>query len=139
MTIAPRDAVVTIICAAALVCSGGAAVAGSTVVHVDGPVVIGGQLFQGGTIEIKPFSHEGLLAIRLDGRQVALAFREPGTGSGAQLVVLRRDKYGRHYLVGLQCTPSDRRAIQVAAVTPGLETVATIGAAPSDGAVSAAR
>ncbi len=138
MTTATRNIGRTITCAVALICMIGAALAGSTVVRVEGPIVIGDQVFPGGTLEIKPLSHEGLYAIRLDGRQVALGFREAGAGSGAQLVVLQRDRRGMHHLVGLQCATSDRRQIQVVAVVPGLGTVSG-GTAPSEGAVRAAR
>ncbi len=101
--------------------------------HVDGPVVIAGQLFSGGEVEVVSVGSGDLIAIRVDGRQVALVYRNQvwkrPDGSDARLA-FRVDLQGRRHLVGLSWYDESRtdvaptaRAFQVATVARGVATI----------------
>ncbi|RMG45179.1 MAG: hypothetical protein D6718_08195 [Acidobacteria bacterium] len=104
-----------------------AAAASTIVAYVDQPVVVGGQVFSGGEIELVPVTGSGVMAVRIDGRQVATMFLEPSSGGGAPALLFRRDARGLLHLVGVrrQGRPGQPPAdaiLRVAAVARGLAT-----------------
>ncbi len=117
--------------------------AGTAKGYVDGPIVVGDQVFPGGTIEVQPVGRGELLAIRLDGRQIALAFRDsrgaaPAKGRGS--LVLHRDARGLHHIDGLQSAASASCVgLRVAAVSPGVTTLAPGAPADMEGVARAPR
>jgi hypothetical protein len=104
---------------------------------LDGPLVIGDQVFSGGSLRLVPVGHSSqLTAVRLDGRQVALLFSESPSrrsdiGRDARTLVLTKDERGLYRIVGLTFDRDDRgttlRAFRLASVAQGLalQTVAT--------------
>lgn len=103
-------------------------------IHADvpGPVVIGDQVFAGGTIELSTVGTGQLVAIAIDGRRIGLAFRESlgATGSWSRVsLVLREDGRGLTHLVGVSRSGGDAapgrssRPLRIASVTSGLLTV----------------
>jgi hypothetical protein len=116
--------------------------AGSTRAYVDGPIVIGDQVFAGGTVDLVTLGRGNLVAVRVDGRQVALAFRESGAWTDASHsdLVLRRDSRGMYHLVGLQtANATGRQRLDVASVARGLTNLHPAGIAQSEQEVRAAR
>jgi len=98
---------------------------------VPGPVVVGNQVFAGGTIELKTVGTGQLVAIVIDGRRIGLAFRESLGGSGSNSharLVLHEDGRGLTHLVGVShdsgAEPQDDALpLRIAAVASGLLTV----------------
>lgn len=80
---------VSAIVIAAALALGGPTFAGTghLAVRIDGPVAIGGRVYPAGQLELRKSSPSGhLWAIVIDGRQVALAFRDDSAGdSGLRL------------------------------------------------------
>jgi hypothetical protein len=97
--------------------------AGTLRVHVQWPIVVGDQVFPAGTLELIS-NVNGLVAVRLDGRQIALAFRESGNAVQLSRVLLRRDERGFNHLVGVRGVDTEPVALQMAAVGRGVATVA---------------
>ncbi|UCF67261.1 MAG: hypothetical protein JSV80_16025 [Acidobacteriota bacterium] len=105
--------------------------ASSLTAHVGSPIVIGDQLFAGGQIELAPVGRGELLAVRIDGRQVALVYRQSQgrrAAGAAPHFVLDKDDRGYYHLVGLrwatdQDATSKATSFQVAGVARGLSTV----------------
>lgn len=106
--------------------------AGTLFAHLDAPFVVGDQLFAGGELQLRPVGGGGgLVALLVDGQQVALLFTEK-TGSsplGSQkFLVFYKDQRGMLYLSGMKTiSPASARglsiAMNVAALSPGLATV----------------
>ncbi|MCU0231816.1 MAG: hypothetical protein MUC67_10635, partial [Acidobacteria bacterium] len=70
-------------------------------VRADGTIALGGQVFPAGLIELEKLGTVGALwAVMLDGRRIAVAFRE-ATG-GTQRLVLDRDLSGLLHLRGIR-------------------------------------
>lgn len=98
------------------------AFAGTLVAQVDGPLVIGDQVFSGRQLEVAPVLGGRALAVRLDGRQVALAYPEAGR-RGVRGIVLRADARGYRHLAGLRMAGARPSAtVAIAAVTDGAST-----------------
>lgn len=95
-------AVPAILIAAALAL-GGTALAGGghQAVRTDGPIAIGGCVHPAGLLELERLAGSGKLwAVMLDGRRIAMVFRE--TTAGAAGFVLYRDEAGLLHLRGAQ-------------------------------------
>jgi hypothetical protein len=126
---------------ATVLCSA-VAQAGTIRAYIDGPVVIGGQVFSGGSLELTRIGQSDLVAITLDGQRVALAFREtPGAipSVGHTHIVLERDARGLHHLVGFRVASSNLVPLRVAAVSQGLASVPSAGHARGEGVARAER
>jgi hypothetical protein len=102
---------------------------------VDGPIVIGDQLYQGGEIEIRTHFRFDAVSIRLDGEPVAVMFHN-SDGARARdakpALVLRFDERGYRHLVALRWQDGDETSVQrtrvtwdlrVASAIPGLATI----------------
>ncbi len=117
--------------------------AGTARGYVDGMIVVGGQVFPGGTIEVQAVGRGELLAIRLDGRQIALAFRDPRgatLASGRGSLVLHRDARGLHHIEGLRSAASSSCVgLRVAAVSRGIAALPPGAAADGEGFACAPR
>ncbi len=90
----------TLVAALAL---GGTALAGGghQAVRTDGPIAVGGQVYPAGLLELeRTASSRHLWAVTIDGRRVALIFRDPSTGGPG--FVLYRDEAGLLHLPGVQ-------------------------------------
>ncbi len=119
-------------CAATLALAMPTALAESYSAHVDGPVVIDGHVFSGGHLELRTVGRgDQLWALLLDGRQVALLFRDTDgwkpAGTHAALV-FQVDRRGLAHLSGIeyrgvQGTEPLYRPLRVATVSPGLARV----------------
>lgn len=127
MTMPGRFAITFAIAFFGVLLSGTSAQAGAVRGYIDGPVVIGDQIFPGGAVEVQAVGRGDLLAVSLDGRRVALVFRQMQGQmfiSGHGHLVLRRDARGLHHLIGLQSGRSTTVVpLQVATVTKGVETI----------------
>lgn len=106
--------------------------AGTLYARLDTPFVIGDQLFAGGELQVRPSGHgAGLVALLVDGRQVALLFttKSGTTPFGSQhFLVFQKDERGLLYLSGMKSTSvASRRGysleMNVAALSAGLATV----------------
>ncbi len=133
-------------CAATLALAMPTALAESYSAHVEGPVVIDGQVFSGGHLELRTVGRGNQLwALLLDGEQVALLFR--GTdgwkpaGTRAALV-FQVDRRGLAHLAGIEYRGAGGaeplyRPLRVAAVSPGIARVPA--ASPAAEGVATAR
>lgn len=95
-------AVLAIALAAALAL-GGTALAGGghQAVRTNGPISIGGQVYPAGVLELeRTASSRQLWAVMIDGRRVALAFRDHSAGVSG--FALYRDEAGLLHLRGAQ-------------------------------------
>lgn len=129
MKLAARLATLCLVLACTFVLSAQAA---TLKADVPGPVVIGDQVFPGGTLQIVDVGQSGLVAVRLDGRQVALAFRESGTVSrAASRLVLLVDQRGFYHLSRLAAKDDWSRGLQFAVVERGVATIRPRPAAPA--------
>jgi hypothetical protein len=132
----------------ALVAATGATHAAASLgADVTGPVVIGDQLFAGGTVVLRPVGTGSLVQVLIDGRPVASLFSDGSAGraigSSSQLV-LRADARGLTHLVGVRegapvTNHTAHRALRVATVAPGLITVPPYEPGPSRDETRAAR
>ena len=116
--------------------------AGTIRAYVDGPVVIGGEVFCGGSIELARLGQSALVAIRVNGQQVALAFRDAvgaAPSDNHAHLVLQRDGRGLNHLVGFRVASSDVVPLRIAAVSRGLASVPATGYAPGEGVGRAER
>lgn len=96
-----------------------------------GPFVIGNQLFAGGSIEVSQLDIPGLLAIEIDGKRVAVLYREGSCTSSRchPVLVFQCDSLGLYHLVGWKPKGTgETEALRVASVFPGLGTVAPLTA-----------
>lgn len=108
------------------------------VTHIDGPLVIGDQLFSGGRLELVTLRPGQITAVRVDGQQVALLFEETvahrdRTQYGKRFVVLQSDARGYQHLVALGYAtkhPADRafQPLRVAALSRGIASVPQLAA-----------
>jgi hypothetical protein len=102
---------------------------------VDGPIVIGDQLYQGGKIEIRTHFRFDAVSIHVDGEPVAVMFHR---ADGARRpdakpsLVLRFGERGYRHLVALRWQNGDETSVQrtpvtwdlrVASAIPGLATI----------------
>lgn len=75
--------------------------AGHQAVRADGPIVLGGQVYPAGLIELEKLGAAGALwAVMLDGRRIAMVFRQ--AAGGTQRLVLHRDLSGLLHLRGIR-------------------------------------
>lgn len=98
-----RMPAVPAILVAAVLALGSTALAGGghQAVRTDGPLAIGGSVYPAGLLELEPLGGTGTLcAVMLDGRRIAVVFREKGSGGAGFL--LRRDESGLLRLSGVQ-------------------------------------
>lgn len=75
--------------------------AGGIVVRINEPFVLGTEIYDGGQLAIVPVSAPGYLAVRLDGRQIALLYRHDsgyGTEFAQPRLVFWRDRQGLLHL-----------------------------------------
>ncbi|MCU0229850.1 MAG: hypothetical protein MUC67_00585 [Acidobacteria bacterium] len=139
-----RIAILTLALAAAPAATEAAASLGA---DVTGPVVIGDQLFAGGTVVLRPVGTGSLVQVLIDGRPVASLFRDGATGraiGSSSRLVLRADARGLTHLVGVRegaplPNHTAHRALRVATVAPGLVTVPPYEPGPPRDASRAAR
>lgn len=106
-----------------------------------GPFVIGNQLFAGESVQVRQLDISGLLAIEIDGKRVAVLFREGSCASGRchPALVFQCDSLGLYHLVGWKPQGTgETKALRVASVIPGLGTVAPL-AVGREGAFARAR
>lgn len=96
--------------------------AGSIRAFVDGPIVLGDQVYAGGMLELRPIGQKTVYAVRLDGRQVALAYPSDGTAEAPRDLVLQRDARGLFHLVAVRGA-SRRQELTMAAVQPGISSL----------------
>jgi len=109
--------------------------AGTLRAHVDGPFVIGDQLFSGGVLELRVVGQGSLVQISVDGRPVAIAFRSSladGMLAANSSIAFRRDTRGYLHMVGLDYaaanTKDTRQApMLLSSVARGLATVTPYG------------
>lgn len=102
--------------------------------HIDDPIVVGDQLFSGGTVElVQSGVGRDLIALRIDGEQVAIVSLH---SSGAKprgsrpYLVIEHDQRGFAHIVGLRyalkdcsCKRSADSVFRPLAVNRGLATV----------------
>ncbi|MFN7964186.1 MAG: hypothetical protein U0V87_00655 [Acidobacteriota bacterium] len=115
---------------------------------IDGPLVIGDQVFSGGSLSLVPVGHSSqLTAVRLDGRQVALLFSEsPSRRSdiarAAKTLVLTKDEHGLYRIIGLTYERDDRgstlRPFRLSSVAQGVA-VESVISSPETATASATR
>ncbi len=94
-----KHTILTVLAAALLSITPPAALAGATLTfdHA-GPIVAGEHRYAGGHMELVPVSGGSMLALRIDGRQVALYLPEGGRsslGAPARLVLANRGDQGQ--------------------------------------------
>jgi hypothetical protein len=74
---------------------------------IDGPLVIEDQVFSGGTLDlIKIGNTNQTMAVRLDGRQIAIVYQESvalktSIGATRKTLVMTKDQYGFYHLDGV--------------------------------------
>jgi len=94
---------------------------------VDGPVVVGDQLFSGGVVVLEELASPQILAVNIDGARVAMIYRQDferhADNSRAQ-IVFQRDERGFFHLASYD---GSRQAqplpVRVAVVSQGLSSV----------------
>ncbi|MDH3284232.1 MAG: hypothetical protein OEQ13_05790 [Acidobacteriota bacterium] len=93
---------------------------------VDGPIVLAEQIFDGGEIQLTTVGNGSLMAVRIDGRQVALVHHQMDGRSdhGDPVLTFERDQHGNFHLIGLRYTGSDRDAARFRFVPLTVATVA---------------
>jgi hypothetical protein len=127
---------IVILTALSLLVLGSAFAAAPIKVFIGGPLVVGDQVFSGGELEIVPLRDGRVLALRLDGRQIALASAGGGMMK-AQKVVVKVDDAGYWHLTGLRATAtSPVTTLAFDAVTEGLATLRS-GPKADEGVASA--
>ncbi len=102
--------------------------AGSIRAFIDGPIVLGDQIYAGGMLELRAIGQKSVYAVRLDGRQVALAYPSEGTADAPRDLVLQRDARGLFHLVAVRGA-SRRQELTMATVQPGLASLQPVRAA----------
>jgi hypothetical protein len=102
---------------------------------VDGPLVIGDQLYKGGEIEIRTHFRYDAVSIRIDDEPVAVMFYKgdgPRNRNAEPALVLRYGERGYPHLVAIRWQIDDEKTVQrtplewdlrVASSIPGLATV----------------
>ncbi|MDQ7006030.1 MAG: hypothetical protein Q9Q40_02235 [Acidobacteriota bacterium] len=129
MTIKARTWTTTLVTLALLTGAGAVTLADTYTAHVDSPVVIGDQLYPGGTVVVQTVGASGqLLAVEIDGRRVALIYHRPferRVGSGRADVVFQRDERGFFHLAAWNAGRPDTspHPVAVAALSAGVATV----------------
>ena len=103
--------------------------------RLDSSVVIGGEIFEPGSVQLIPIPSENLHAVVLNSRPVALVFRHaadrcPARARAAGLL-FRSDEEGRLHLVGIRWEEPgtgnyEERLFRVAAVAEGITSVAML-------------
>jgi len=125
-----RVAFGTLVLAAALVALAPAAHATAITAHVDGLFVVGNQVFDGGEIVIRSVG-SGLIAVVVNGRQVALLHRQDfgsRPNSSRPHLVFHIDDQGLPHLAAVRFLTETGAStalitFRVAALTPGLLTL----------------
>ncbi|HHN75648.1 MAG TPA: hypothetical protein ENK10_10495 [Acidobacteria bacterium] len=129
MTIKARTWTTTLVALALLAGVGTATLADTYSAHVNSPVVIGDQLYPGGTVVVRTVGTSGrLLAVEIDGQRVALIYHQPferRVGFGNADVVFQRDERGFYHLAAWNARRphSSPRPVAVAALSTGVATV----------------
>ena len=93
---------------------------------INAPIMVGGHLFDGGRLELAPAAQDNLMAVLIDGQQVALVFRHTVDRLPSDVpasFLLRADLDGNQHLLGVYWTDSrsgrtEQRLFRIAAVAP---------------------
>lgn len=103
--------------------------------RVDGPFVIGDQLYKGGEIEIRTHFDYDAVSVRVDGRPLAVMFYKgngPRNRDAKPSLVMRYGERGYPHLVAIRWVDGDEQILErtplewdlkVASAVPGLATV----------------